>query len=77
VVAWAIFLERFGRGGLIRPLAFIASACLLLPTGAIVGEIFGFDPELLLHELYAVGLVVMVVMTALLWRERKALAAGA
>ncbi|MEK9900443.1 MAG: TRAP transporter large permease subunit, partial [Rhodospirillaceae bacterium] len=77
VGAWAIFLERFGTGGLIRPMAFIASACLLLPTGAIIGEIFGFDPELLLHELYAVGAVVMVVMTVLLWRERKAAATEA
>ncbi len=77
VGAWAIFLERFGKGGLIRPMAFIASACLLLPTGAIIGEIFGFDPELLLHELYAVGAVVMVVMTVLLWRERKAAATEA
>ncbi len=73
VIAWAIFLERFGKGGLIRPMAFVASACLLLPTGAIVGELFGFDPELVLHELYAVGAVVMVVMTVLLWRERRAL----
>jgi len=72
VGAWAIFLERFGRGALIRPLAFLASACLLLPSGAIIGTILGFDPDLVLHELYIVGLIVMAVLVVLLWREWKA-----
>ena len=77
VVAWAMFLERFGAGGLIRPLAGLASACLLLPTGAVIGEVFGFDPELLLHELYAAGAVIMAVLFVLLWRERRSAGAPA
>ncbi|MEP4379625.1 MAG: TRAP transporter fused permease subunit [Alphaproteobacteria bacterium] len=69
VVGWAIFLEGFGSGRLIRPLAGLVSACLLLPTGAIVSLIFGLDSPLL-HELYAVGAVLSVIMFVLLWRDK-------
>ena len=69
VIGWAIFLEGFGNGRLIRPLAGLVSACLLLPTGAIISLIFGFDSQLL-HELYAVGAVLTVIMFVMLWRDK-------
>ena len=69
VVGWAIFLEGFGEGRIIRPLAGLVSACLLLPTGAIISLIFGLDSPLL-YELYAVGAVLMVILLFLLWRNR-------
>ncbi len=73
VVAWAIFLEGFGNGRLIRPLAGLVAACLLLPTGAIISLIFGFESELL-HELYVIGAVLTVILLLLLWRDRAAAA---
>jgi len=69
VAGWAIFLEGFGEGRLIRPLAGLVAACLLLPTGAIISLIFGFDSPLL-HELYAVGAVLTVILLVLLFRDK-------
>lgn len=69
VIGWAIFLEGFGNGRLIRPLAGLVAACLLLPTGAIVSLTFGIDSPLL-YELYAVGAVLIVILFVLLWRDK-------
>ena len=69
VVGWAIFLEGFGNGRLIRPLAGLVAASLLLPTGAIISLIFGLDSPLLL-ELYAVGAVLTVILLVMLWRDK-------
>jgi TRAP-type uncharacterized transport system fused permease subunit len=74
VIGWAIFLEGFGEGRLIRPLAGLVSACLLLPTGAIISLVFGFESPLL-HELYAVGAVLTVILLVMLFRD-KAMASG-
>ena len=76
VAAWAIFLEGFGNGRIIRPLAGLVAACLLLPTGAIISLIFGFDSPLL-HELYVVGALLTLVLAVLLWRDRRASSAEA
>lgn len=70
VIAWAIFLEGFGTGGLLRPVAGLVSFCLLIPTGAIVGAFFGAQ-SLLLMELYAVGAALTLVMFFLMWRGRE------
>ena len=69
MIGWAIFLEGFGKGRLVRPLAGLVSACLLLPTGAIISLIFGFDSPLL-YELYAIGAVLTVIMFVMLWRDK-------
>ncbi|MDA0786334.1 MAG: TRAP transporter fused permease subunit, partial [Proteobacteria bacterium] len=69
IIGWAIFLEGFGNGRLIRPLAGLVAACLLLPTGAIVSLTFGIDSPLL-YELYAVGVVLIVILFVLLWRDK-------
>ena len=71
VAAWAIFLEGFGNGRIIRPIAGLVAACLLLPTGAIISLIFGTESALL-YELYAIGAALTVVLLLLLWRERAA-----
>tara|TARA_R110002110_G_scaffold376568_2_gene586535 strand:- start:42425 stop:44914 length:2490 start_codon:yes stop_codon:yes gene_type:complete len=69
VIGWAIFLEGFGNGRLIRPLAGLVAACLLLPTGAIISLTFGIDSPLL-YEFYAVGAVLVVILFVLLWRDK-------
>ncbi|MBT5571349.1 MAG: hypothetical protein HOJ90_09035, partial [Alphaproteobacteria bacterium] len=71
VAAWAIFLEGFGNGRIIRPIAGLVAACLLLPTGAIISLIFGTESALL-YELYAIGAALTVVLLLLLWRDRAA-----
>jgi TRAP transporter 4TM/12TM fusion protein len=73
VVTWAVFLEGFGTGGFLRPVAGLASFCLLIPSGAIIGAFFGIQNELLL-ELYAVGTVLTVIMIILMWRHRETIA---
>jgi TRAP transporter 4TM/12TM fusion protein len=73
VIAWAVFLEGFGTGGLMRPIAGLASFTLLIPSGAIIGAFFGIQGELLL-ELYAVGAVATLVMFFLIWKDRKQIA---